>query len=351
MNRLAHIKQTLPTNLQQNRSPSIQFLILDYSSSDGLEQYLRGNFKDEVNEGSLVYYRYDGATSFNHSHSRNLAFRLASNDIVCNLDADNYAGQDFGRYVQNIFRKNENTCLTGLLNRFRGDASGKLVVSKRKFLAVNGYDEHFEGYGYEDFDLVNRLQLSGCDTFSINRDEYLLAIPHSNFDRHKNDPFSSKVMRIYIHYIDPASSILLFLFQDETFVTGVLSDQRAAASLVPAFAEVPRMAVTNPEHAVKDGWRTGKWTLVGDTLTLVGESFIEVATRQHTDQLEKFINDLHSYHKITDPRMKMEAYSFYKKSLNHARMMENLVNNRLVANDTFGKGVVFKNFSRQPIEL
>ena len=59
-------------------------------------------------------------------------------------------------------------------------------------MAVNGYDEHFEGYGYEDFDLVNRLQLSGCDTFSINRDEYLLAIPHSNFDRHKNDPFSSE---------------------------------------------------------------------------------------------------------------------------------------------------------------
>lgn len=37
-----------------------------------------------------------------------------------------------------------------------------MSVSRERFFAIGGYDEDFTGYAYDDNDLVDRLQLSGC---------------------------------------------------------------------------------------------------------------------------------------------------------------------------------------------
>ena len=61
----------------------------------------------------------------------------------------------------------KNICLTGLENAWKHDASGKMCVNRNDFMEVTGYDENFDGYGFEDFDIVNRLR-KGCETFTIN---------------------------------------------------------------------------------------------------------------------------------------------------------------------------------------
>ena len=62
-----------------------------------------------------------------------------------------------------------------------------LGVWKQDFLAVNGFDELFQGWGYEDSDLIVRLLHHGC-----KRKEGRFAVPvlhlwHRQNDRSRHD--------------------------------------------------------------------------------------------------------------------------------------------------------------------
>jgi glycosyltransferase involved in cell wall biosynthesis len=79
----------------------------------------------------------------------------------------------FLRYLQPTKWEKAMTCNLGLF--------------KKDFIAVNGFDEHFEGWGYEDSDLVIRLIHNG-----IRRKEGRFALPvlhhwHKENDRSKHD--------------------------------------------------------------------------------------------------------------------------------------------------------------------
>ena len=69
-----------------------------------------------------------------------------------------------------------------------------LAVWKSDFIAVNGFDEQFEGWGYEDSDLVIRLIHLG-----INRKEGRFAVPvlhlwHKQNDRSQHDSNYQRLM-------------------------------------------------------------------------------------------------------------------------------------------------------------
>jgi len=72
-----------------------------------------------------------------------------------------------------------------------------LAMSKKDFLAVNGFDEAFEGWGYEDSDLVIRLIHNG-----IKRKEGRFATPvlhhwHNQNDQSKHDEnFNRLILRL-----------------------------------------------------------------------------------------------------------------------------------------------------------
>jgi N-terminal domain of galactosyltransferase len=72
-------------------------------------------------------------------------------------------------------------------NRWQGAMTCNLGVWKRDFLAVNGFDEQFEGWGYEDSDLVIRLIHAG-----VKRKEGRFGVPvlhlwHPQNDRSQHD--------------------------------------------------------------------------------------------------------------------------------------------------------------------
>ena len=55
MNRLHHLKMTLQKNISDNRDYSnLEFIILDYNSSDGLGEYIRDNFNEEILNKKLI---------------------------------------------------------------------------------------------------------------------------------------------------------------------------------------------------------------------------------------------------------------------------------------------------------
>ena len=86
----------------------MEFVLLDYNSTDGLEEWVK-ELQYYIDTGILVYYRTEEPLNYHRTHSRNMAFRLSTGDIVCNLDADNFLGEGFASYILDIFNQGDET--------------------------------------------------------------------------------------------------------------------------------------------------------------------------------------------------------------------------------------------------
>jgi glycosyltransferase involved in cell wall biosynthesis len=95
-NRAHHYKKTILKNIHDNiHDSNVEFILLDYNSQDDLEEWVRDNLQDYIEMGVVTYYKTFDPLYFQRSHSRNMVFRLAKGDLICNIDADNYTGYSF----------------------------------------------------------------------------------------------------------------------------------------------------------------------------------------------------------------------------------------------------------------
>jgi len=163
MNRLDDLRITLPANIYANSSyPNCEFVLLDYNSSDGLAKWIRRKMIQHIESGKLIYYRTDEPKYYSMSHSRNVAFKLATGDIVNNVDADNFTfdgapcSMCFAQWVneqavshteKTVFAKTRQVTIM----------HGRVGFYKNEFINdLGGYDEDFQGYGHDDQDIVQR---------------------------------------------------------------------------------------------------------------------------------------------------------------------------------------------------
>jgi len=163
MGRLYNLKETLPKNIEANKPyPNVEFVVLDYNSPDGLGDWMRDNMSEHIESGVVSYYRTEEPAHFSMAHSRNIAFKIASGDIVNNLDADNFTVSPPDRIAEE--------CLASYINRLANEQSSRVIFAKGKrgmhgrigfykeeFInELGGYDESLLGYGHDDHDLVKR---------------------------------------------------------------------------------------------------------------------------------------------------------------------------------------------------
>ena len=192
MNRLHHLSQTLPSILADNKSyPDLEVVLLDYNSSDGLEAWAKENLRDWIENGRLVFFRTTEPSYFRRSHARNLAFRLASGEILCTVDADNFTGRDFAHYINERFERYGDIYLRPDIDKAHAqltDTFGRISVRRQDFLRIEGYDEQLVDYGFEDIDLCFRLEKAGLVPRFIEADRFLRFIHHGNRDRVVNGP-------------------------------------------------------------------------------------------------------------------------------------------------------------------
>ena len=91
MGRLHHVEKTLIKNIKDNSEyPHLHFILLDYNSKDNLESWIKDQMGSYLQSGLLSYYKTTDPVFFHRSHARNMAFRLAEDGIICNIDADNF---------------------------------------------------------------------------------------------------------------------------------------------------------------------------------------------------------------------------------------------------------------------
>lgn len=188
--RLGHIEKTLPQNIKDN--PDAKFILLNYNSQDNLLNYIKSNHKKDIDKGKLILYTYPEPKKFHMAHAKNMAHRLGimeGGDILCNLDADNYTGHRFDKYIENFFLLTKDEFLyakmiKGVLPR---GISGRIVVTKQQFLNAGGYDEKYNTYSPDDKDFNARLLRLGYTRKEIPN-QYLQAIRHTDKMRFKDYP-------------------------------------------------------------------------------------------------------------------------------------------------------------------
>lgn len=183
MNRLHHVRQTLPQNIESNRGyAAVEFVLLDYSSNDGLADWVKAEMAQHIKAGLVLFAQAAGYKEFCMAHAKNMAHRLASGDIVCNLDADNFSGSDFAGYLAGHFTKGGQIIMRGEGPRGTG---GRIALRRQDFVALGGYDERMtHGWGYEDCDLHERARGLGLKSVSIPaKSPYLSVIRHSHAER------------------------------------------------------------------------------------------------------------------------------------------------------------------------
>jgi hypothetical protein len=91
MGRLHHLCETLPKNIEDNIYPNVEFVILNYNSPDNLDEWMK-QYVQLMDDGKILYLKESTIRFYSMTHSRNVAFKAATGDIVCNVDADNFTG-------------------------------------------------------------------------------------------------------------------------------------------------------------------------------------------------------------------------------------------------------------------
>lgn len=185
MNRFQQIQKTLPKNLEDNRSSKeyVEFILVDFGSTDGLQEWITLNFMDEIDEGYLKYFYTEELMYWHASVAKNTAHMLSNNNILVNLDCDNYTGFNGGVFILNNMLKYgfDNTIIHQFSNEYDG-SYGRIAIIKNKFIEMGGYDENFEPMGYQDADLILRLCISGTKYIHLVDKEYNKTIRNTKED-------------------------------------------------------------------------------------------------------------------------------------------------------------------------
>ncbi len=350
MNRVQHIRETLPINITNNLDyPNLEFVLLDYNSSDGLEEYIKANLSHYIESGKLIYFRTFKPKYFHRSHSRNLLFRIASGEIVCNLDADNFTSAGFATYINEQFNKDDNIFLTTLTRNgspFPRDVLGRICVRRDNFYAIGGFDEKMESYGFEDYDLANRLEMTGLKRTLFNSIEYLKAVRHSQDDRLCNEYVSLNLHSILLRYISPSCTEFVILLKNGNFKRGIIVDNRFH-TYEEQHSKIKTLEFElDQKFSLLGGqWTEGNWERMEFSFKLN-------AADNYTDELyyesdrDCFSNHLGNFYTLKEPGIVSKAIMLFSQLSNRTILTNNLISAHARVNrEGFGSGTVFKNFN------
>ncbi|WP_126244186.1 glycosyltransferase family 2 protein [Chitinophaga rhizosphaerae] len=262
MNRLGHLQQTLQRNLADNPpNENVELLLLNYNSKDAMEPWVRENFQRELAGGHFVHFKTPDPAVFDHSHSKNLAFKLARGEIVCNINADVFMGPGLASHVLEAFARHPESFLhpqPGL--RFGAGAAGIICVRKSDFLKVEGFDERMKIYGWEDVDFQNRLAHAGIQRLHITDERFCNAMDHP--DKYDSRMLGARIHAVYLDRVLLAHVhrfTVLMLFSDGSYKLGQMINHAVRGGGIPVIpAGGPRPYF---QYEIEgEAWQTGRWT-------------------------------------------------------------------------------------------
>lgn len=356
MNRLEHIKLTLAQNLENclSSKKDVEYVLLDYSSQDGLGSWVKQHLGYYLKIGLLVYYRIEGKTLFDRSHSRNLAFKLAKGKFVCNVDADNFIGNGFSEYLKAIFNQSSDVFIVPGDTR---DVLGRLSIAKEHFITFRGYDESMNGYGFEDTDFYKRLLDRNITKVTIVDKKYLKFIPHHNNYRFCNEYHGQNIKVILLRYLKPWETEVLYFYQNSEIHLVTLIN----LEIINAKKEVERAYVnptisSGPERTTysreDNSLLKGKFTRNKDDYELIMADEKRIYLQFQSNNLFEDVATHSLYHRVIDVNF-FSSLVLKRSELDNRNLMESRTStsSKEVNLNGFGMGAVRKNFSSEIVNI
>ena len=164
MNRLHDLQLTLPKNIEDSGDYPVEFVLLNYNSTDGLDNWVASNLSHFIESKKLVYYKAINQKYFCPNHSRNVTFRLASSDIITNVDSDNYIHAGFLERINECCDKKIVVVPQSFIDpkSDRLTLRGRFAMMKSDILQLRGFDEDLDqGYSHDDTSFIFRAILNG----------------------------------------------------------------------------------------------------------------------------------------------------------------------------------------------
>jgi hypothetical protein len=330
MNRLYHLQKTFEQNIKDNYLiDDIEFVLLDYNSNDGLDEWVYQNMKQYIDSGVLVYYKTFEPTHYLRSHSRNMAFRLANAHILCNLDADNFLGKGFAQFILREFELFDNIFYTS--NYSVPDTFGRVCVRKKDFLSVRGYNESFVGYGFEDVDLFNQLKKSGLKQKYFSNPTFYNVIIHSDKERISEEYMMKHKKYIYIAYINPYTSDIIILYEDFIFERYILIDN-AHLHVLDDESNSNKYEDERNRVLIKGEIHKGQWKVVNNKMIIM-------------DNNNEIIFENSTFYEVKDEELITKIIFILTSAISFKNTQKPCIETSIVNSNGFGKGSVSKNFN------
>ncbi|MCW3462593.1 glycosyltransferase family A protein [Chitinophaga nivalis] len=352
MNRAMHLKETLPRNIHDNRDyNNIEFVLLDYGSKDDLYSWAQDNLRAYIDAGILTYFSTKDPQYFHMSHSKNMAFRLATGDIICSVDADNFTGAGFATYVNEMFNKDTAIFLAPPRigpDKKWWDVQGRLCLRKDDFYYNRGYDEQVTDYGYEDQDLKSRLEQYGRRRTCIHNPAYLQAIRHDDHMRIAEGISVRKTKDLFIAPVDEQVSEVIYLQENNVFERFYVSNDplQYKAAGVQFDAQPGNNYLLKPRRRYAGTYRTE-----GNTTWLMKENEKIWMILANQPQGHLLAADKRLFYRVDSCDLRETFLLERAIHLGKKIYMQNRKHAHIINPQGFGAGKVYRNFSAERIIL
>lgn len=127
-----------------------------WAASDAV---IRSEGADLMRRGWLTYATATMPT-YHQSVCKNLVARAAHGDFLINLDIDNKISIKDTVQLLGLGEVLDNTLYHGWDGKWGTGTSGMLGLPRAVFHGLGGYNEEFQPYGYDEYDLMQRAQLA-----------------------------------------------------------------------------------------------------------------------------------------------------------------------------------------------
>jgi hypothetical protein len=197
-----------------------------------------------------------------------------------------------------------------------------------------------QNYGFEDWDFVNRLELHGCKRTFIEDQNFLRFISHSEEERYTLNDAADLFYGIYLKYITPWSSEVIFLFRDYTFEKGTLIDNWT--SNASDFRNAYQRKNSRFEFSLLEKqWLTGYWRSDSkDIILTVKEENKSIRLEKAADHLIEHLSSS-TYYLISNKASSSSLVGFSYFYRNRCIMERHLEELRITVNNSvFGEGEV-----------
>lgn len=351
MNRTLHLKETLLKNISDNSAyPNLEYVLLNYGSKDEMHEWVTGEMSQYLESGLLKYYKADFPEVFKMSHSKNMVFKLATGDILCGLDADNFTGPGFAAYINKLFAKDQNIFLAPPWigpGRKWWDVQGRLCLWKKDFYRFRGYDEGIVDYGYDDQDFKYRMIDAGRRKSIVRTGRFLQAIEHTDELRIAGGMTSKMLVNVLLAKKTDREWEMLYLRTDNQFeqfrvmAPGIRFDQ----------AHQPNCDATGKLVLKLSGYATGNYNVQDAGIVFRQENGATLELFSRDQQLELVTSNGVAYYRLGPGRLQDQLLMGRACFMGKMKLLDNKQRRTVINQQGFGQGPVIAHASGQQLVL